>query len=140
MKFTAIISTLALASFTLAQTPQNAIVTFDTFYDMTLGFLGDTACAILIQKLGVSAFDQLPNFPFIGGAPAIQAENSTFCGTCWELAFVDSIFVSAMDQGPGEFRISLEAMNALTDNQAVSLGKVVATATQVGVSACGLGL
>ena len=64
---------------------------------------------------------------------------SAECGTCWELTFNgESINVLAIDHTASGFNIALSAMNALTNNQAVFLGRVNAQAQQVAASACGL--
>ena len=69
----------------------------------------------------------------------IPGFNSPECGTCWQLTFNNqSINVLAIDHAGAGFNIALSAMNALTDNQAVFLGRVNAQATQVAKSACGL--
>ena len=81
----------------------------------------------------------MPNFPNIGGAPAVGGFNSPACGTCWNLTFNDvTISVTALDVGSKGFNIALAAMNALTNNQATFLGRVNATAVEVPSSVCGL--
>lgn len=61
------------------------------------------------------------------------------CGSCFELTYNGvSINVLAIDHAASGFNIAEAAMNALTNNQAVALGRVTATAVQVDVSACGL--
>ena len=70
----------------------------------------------------------------------IQAWNSDQCGTCWQLTYNGkSINVLAIDHaGAGTFNIALSALNKLTNNQAVTLGRINAVATQVSGKACGL--
>ena len=61
------------------------------------------------------------------------------CGLCWQLTYNSrSIYVLATDHAGSGFNIGLTAMNALTNNAAVDLGRVDATAVQVGRSNCGL--
>ncbi|CAF3544029.1 hypothetical protein FGSG_11205 [Fusarium graminearum PH-1] len=93
----------------------------------------------LITRYGWKTQGQIPKFPYIGGAQAIAGWNSPSCGTCWKLTYKGkSINVLAIDHTAAGFNISPAAMNALTNNQAVQLGRVDATATQVAVSNCGL--
>ncbi|CAG7557377.1 unnamed protein product [Fusarium equiseti] len=93
----------------------------------------------LIPRYGWSKQGQIPKFPYIGGAQAIAGWNSKNCGTCWKLTYKGkSINILAIDHTAAGFNISPAAMNALTNNQAVQLGRVDATATQVAVSNCGL--
>ena len=66
---------------------------------------------------------------------------SAGCGTCWQLTDSTtgvSIFVTAIDVALNGFNIAEEAMNTLTDGQAVFLGRIDAAATQVDKSNCGL--
>ncbi|KAH6954510.1 Cerato-platanin [Fusarium avenaceum] len=93
----------------------------------------------LITKYGWKTQGNIPKFPYIGGAQAIAGWNSASCGTCWKLTYKGkSINVLAIDHTAAGFNISPAAMNALTNNQAVKLGRVDATATQVPVKNCGL--
>jgi hypothetical protein len=90
-------------------------------------------------RQGFTNFSSLPNFPFIGGAAAIPGWNSTECGTCWELTFNGtSINVLAIDHAQSGFNIALTALNKLTNNNAVSVGRINAQAQQVAGTACGL--
>ncbi|OAX36728.1 Cerato-platanin [Rhizopogon vinicolor AM-OR11-026] len=95
------------------------------------------------------AFSSLPGFPYIGGAPQITGFGSANCGTCWSISYANpatprlttTIIAAAIDVGdPARdgFNLSLEAVNALTGGQAVQLGRVTVTATQVSRSVCGL--
>ena len=86
-------------------------------------------------------FGSVPTFPNIGGASAISGFVSPDCGTCWELTDQTtgvSIFITAIDHAGNGFNIAEEAMNTLTDGQAVFLGRIDAAATQVDKSNCGL--
>ncbi|KAF8881933.1 immunomodulatory protein [Gymnopilus junonius] len=122
-------------------------VSFDTAYDNKAGSLDTVACSNGsngLENRGFSTFGSLPNFPNIGGAPAITGFNSVNCGTCWNLTFVNSQGVSksinilAIDVATPNFNIAEEAMNTLTNGQAVQLGRVPITASQVSASLCGL--
>lgn len=139
MKFT--FSTV-LALLSLAAVGQSVSVSWDSAYDDSGASLATVACSDgtngLLTK-GFTTFGSLKNFPNIGGAPAVGGWNSASCGTCWKLTFNGkSINVLAIDVGQEGFNLSQEAMDKLTNGQAVALGRVDATATQVAASACGL--
>ena len=136
-------------SFAVLLTSVNAqlTVSFDTAYDNANQSLSTVACSDGPNGLltrGFTTFGSLPDFPFIGGAPAVTGFDSAGCGTCWKLTFVNSQGVSksinilAIDVATPNFNIALEAMNALTDGQATFLGRVPVTAVQVDSSVCGL--
>ncbi len=131
-----------LAVLSLAAVGQSVSVSWDSTYDEAGASLATVACSDgangLLTK-GFTTFGSLPHFPSIGGAPAVGGWNSAACGTCWQLTFNGkSINVLAIDVGQDGFNLSEEAMNTLTNGQAVALGRVDATATQVAASACGL--
>jgi len=121
-------------------------VTYDTTYDSSTTSLNTVACSNgangLVNKY--PTFGDLPDFPYIGGAPAIAGWNSPNCGTCWALTYTPSsgnsktINVLAIDVASKGFNIALEAMNDLTDGQAVELGVVSVTASEVDKSVCGI--
>ena len=89
---------------------------------------------------GFHTFGDLPTFPFIGGAPAIEGFDSPACGTCWNVTFNGTTAtVAAIDAGgPNNFNIAHAAMDFLTGGRATFLGVVNASAVQVNASACGL--
>lgn len=132
---------LALLPITLvAATPAPAFVTYDNTYDNPNGSLNNVACSNgengLVTK-GYTTFSSLPSFPFIGGVPGAHW-NSPVCGTCWALTYNGTtINVLAIDNS-GNFNVAQEAMDALTDNQAVQFGRVAIQATQVAGSNCGM--
>lgn len=67
--------------------------------------------------------------------------DSPNCGTCWELTYAEtgnSIYIFAIDFTASGFNIALEAMNALTNGQGVTLGAIDVTSQQVDTSNCGL--
>lgn len=120
---------------------------FDPTYDNKSGSLDTVACSNGsngLENKGFTTFGSLPNFPNIGGAPAVTEFNSVNCGTCWNLTFVNSAGVSksinilAIDVATPNFNIAEEALNTLTGGQAVQLGRVPITASQVNASLCGL--
>jgi hypothetical protein len=93
----------------------------------------------LITRYHWQTQGQIPRFPYIGGVQAVAGWNSPNCGTCWKLTYSGkTIYVLAVDHSAAGFNIGLDAMNALTNGNAVQYGRVDATASQVAVSNCGL--
>ncbi|KAJ8518237.1 hypothetical protein ONZ45_g4677 [Pleurotus djamor] len=138
MKFFALFFSAALL---LAPLASAVTVSFDEIYDDPNGSLTSVACSDgphgLLSK--AQTFGGLPKFPFIGGAAAVSGWGSDQCGTCWSLTYNGkTINVLAVDHTDNGFNIALDAMNVLTDNQAVFLGRVDAVATKVASSVCGL--
>ncbi|RSL46544.1 SnodProt1-like protein [Fusarium duplospermum] len=134
-------SLLGLA--TLLAAASAVTVSYDSGYDQSSRSLTAVACSDgkngLITRYGWQTQGNIPKFPYIGGAQAIAGWNSASCGTCWKLTYKGkSINILAIDHTDAGFNIALTAMNALTNNQAVKLGRVDATATQVAVSNCGV--
>ncbi|PCH38039.1 Epl1 protein [Wolfiporia cocos MD-104 SS10] len=130
---------LLVAPAVLAQT--TVTVSYDQTYDNASGSMDTVSCSDGPNGLDppYSTFGSLPDFPYIGGAAAVSGWGSAECGTCWQLTYEDwTINVLAIDHTAEGFNIALEAMNALTDNQAEFLGRVNAVATQVDASVCGL--
>lgn len=121
-------------------------VSYDQKYDVKQSSLTTVACSDGVNGLmskGYTTFGSLPKFPLIGGAPTIPGWNSPNCGKCYQLHYkagsVDrTINVLAIDAAAGGFNIGLEAMNRLTNGQAVNLGRVTATYTQVADKVCGM--
>ncbi|KAI0750311.1 Cerato-platanin [Daedaleopsis nitida] len=135
-------ATLLVALSALASSALGVTVSYDETYDNASGSLTTVACSDgengLIPK-GFSTFGSLPHFPNIGGAAAVAGWNSDQCGTCWQLTYKGrSINVLAVDHTDAGFNIALGAMNTLTNNQGVFLGRIDATATKVASSQCGL--
>lgn len=132
---------LQLLSFTAAASA--ITVAYDTGYDDASRSMNDVACSDgehgLITRYGWQTQGQVSKFPYIGAAQAVGGWNSEACGTCWQLSYGGrTINVLAIDKAGAGFNIALDAMNALTNGQAVQLGRVDAAATQVAASVCGL--
>ncbi|KAJ5526352.1 Cerato-platanin [Penicillium frequentans] len=130
---------------TIATTGQTVQVSYDEKYDVGTTSMNTVACSDGVNGLvnDYPTFGSLPTFPLIGGALTIDGWDSPACGTCYQLHFEsgninETINVTAIDVASGGFNIGLEAMNRLTDNQAVSLGVVTATYVQVDKSVCGI--
>ncbi|KAI0258505.1 Cerato-platanin [Gloeopeniophorella convolvens] len=139
MKFTSAIIVLVAFVSTAAATH----IRYNETYDNPHGSLNTVACSngdwhgLTTQDF--IDFQSLPSFPNIGAAQAIAGFNSPACGSCWQITYEGkSIIVTAIDHADDGFTLSLEAMNTLTDGNAVELGVVDATAEQVAASKCGL--
>ncbi|KAI0850727.1 Cerato-platanin [Daldinia vernicosa] len=137
MQFSKLIQLLSLAVASSATT-----VSYDTGYDDGSRSLTVVSCSDgpngLITRYGWQTQGNIPS-TYIGAAEAIAGWNSPSCGTCWELSYNGkTINVYAIDHAAAGFNIALDAMNALTNGQAVALGRVEATSRQVDVSACGV--
>ena len=150
MKFTACLASLLAFAVVpaLGAALTGITVAYDTAYDDGSASLDTVACsngANGLETLGYTTLGSLPNFPNIGAAYAVAGWNSPACGTCWQLTYTNargvstSLNITAVDHaGANSFNIALKAMNKLTNNQAVALGRVPVTATQVPSSGCGL--
>ncbi|KAI1211840.1 SnodProt1 [Annulohypoxylon truncatum] len=119
-----------------------ASVSYDTGYDDASRSLTAVSCSDgangLITRYGWQTQGQIPT-TYIGGADTIAGWNSPNCGVCYQLTYNGkSINVLAIDHAASGFNIALDAMNALTNGQAVALGRVDATSTPVDISACGV--
>jgi hypothetical protein len=117
-------------------------VSYDNGYDDGSRSLSTVSCSDgsngLLTK-GYTTQSSLPSFPLIGGAFAIAGWNSANCGTCWSLTYNgNTINVLAIDYAAEGFNIAQEALDQLTDGQAVALGRVDAQYAQVDASICGL--
>ncbi|KAJ6505945.1 Epl1 protein [Mycena vulgaris] len=123
-------------------------VAYDQAYDVASNSLNTVACsdgANGLETRGFTTLGSLPKFPFVGAVGAVEGWNSVNCGTCWQLTYTNAtggkktIDVLAVDHaGPGTFNVALAAMNVLTNNQAVQLGRVTVQSAKVASSVCGL--
>jgi hypothetical protein len=146
MKLTAL--SASLLSFVAVPALGQITVAYDTTYDNSAMSLDTVACSNGpngLETLGYTTLGSLPSFPNIGAAYAVRGWDSPACGTCWQLTYTNaqgvskSINVTAVDHaGANSFNIALKAMNNLTNNQAVALGRVPVTSEQVPASGCGL--
>ncbi|KIK59070.1 hypothetical protein GYMLUDRAFT_169991 [Collybiopsis luxurians FD-317 M1] len=120
---------------------------FDTVYDNGNQSLATVSCSNGANGLltrGFTTFNSLPTFPNIGGSSAIPGFNSPQCGSCWNVTFTNaagastSLNITAIDHAASGFVVSQEAMDKLTNNNAVAFGVVNVTSAQLAASACGL--
>ncbi|KAH8697845.1 Cerato-platanin [Talaromyces proteolyticus] len=143
LNFLTIMVATALAAPT---TPQAAAATaIDVAYDNTYdnGDLSTSKLACsdgsngLIIK-GYNTIGALPSFPLVGGAPTIAEYNSPNCGACYSITYnSQTIYVTAIDVAVNRFVLSQEALDQLTDGQAVHYGHVSATYDVASPSNCG---
>ncbi|KAG5767552.1 hypothetical protein H9Q71_003825 [Fusarium xylarioides] len=76
---------------------------------------------------------------YVGGVNIIEGWNSANCGGCYRLEYKGKkINVLAIDHAASGFNIGLDAMNALTNGQAVKLGRINAQVYHAKPSDCGL--
>jgi len=96
----------------------------------------------LVTK-GYKTFGDLPSFPHIGAAYAVEGYNSASCGSCWELTYTKrdkttkTIYVTAIDHAGDGFIIAKMALKHLGGQQAVDAGHIEVTAKHVAGSKCG---
>ncbi|PQE29461.1 putative rot1 PRECURSOR protein [Rutstroemia sp. NJR-2017a WRK4] len=110
-------------------------VSYDTGYDDGSRSLAVVSCSDgsngFLTK-GYTTQASLPHFPYIGGASTIAGWNSANCGSCFTLSYNGrSINVLAIDHAAEGFNIAQAALNDLTGGQAVALGRIDASYTQV---------
>jgi hypothetical protein len=73
------------------------------------------------------------------GIRAIKGFSSAKCFSCWRLDYGDKhISLLAIDSTDSGFVLSLNAMQSLTDGQALELVRIDVHATEVDVSNCGI--
>lgn len=137
MQFPSLLTLATMATSALAIT-----VSYDTGYDDASRSLAVVSCSDgsngLLTK-GYTTQGSLKNFPNIGGASTIAGWNDANCGSCYQLSYGGrSINVLAIDHAAAGFNIAQEAMDTLTGGQAVALGRIDATYTQLAASECGL--
>ena len=100
-------------------------VSYDTIYDNDAVSSSSVACSNKLFSVGFPSFGTIPTFPNIGGSSVVTGFNAPQCVTCWKLTLSkNSVFVIVIDTAGEGFNLSEEAMNTLTDGQAVKLGRV----------------
>ncbi|KAL4780796.1 Cerato-platanin-domain-containing protein [Aspergillus varians] len=154
MKFTTTILSLLPAALTLAtpgsgferrQAPSSASLSYDPVYDNAAGSIDTVACSAVLRDEGFNVFGDIPSFARIGGAPTISGGSSPSCGTCYQISYTpstgqtSSIYLTAIDLSSNGFNVAQAAMDELTGNRSVDLGRIDVTYTQVDRSLCGLG-
>ncbi|KIK59153.1 hypothetical protein GYMLUDRAFT_44905 [Collybiopsis luxurians FD-317 M1] len=141
--FTTLFLSAAAATLAAAETLQ-----YDPTYDNGDQSLATVACSDGSNGLltrGFTTFSSLPTFPNIGAFGQIKGYNDANCGTCWQVTYTNAqgqsktLTVTAIDHaGQGLINVSEEAMNTLTNGNAVAFGAVSVSAVQVASSVCGV--
>ena len=138
MQFAKLACALALLSSTAVAQIQTS-TTFDTAYDGAQSSTNIVACSNLTPRF--PTLGSFPTFPYIGGAFAVTGFGSAACGSCWQITDTTTgvtINATAIDVAGDGFNLSLEAMNTLTDGNAIAIGRAPVTAVEVDPSHCGI--
>ncbi|KAL4938933.1 hypothetical protein BDV06DRAFT_45667 [Aspergillus oleicola] len=162
MKFTTTLAALLPATLALAgpttnpkgfekisarQTTGSSSLSYDPVYDQGTNSLATVSCSdgdFGLLTEGYTTFASLPSFPRIGGAPTISGHGSANCGTCYQVTWTsatgasNTITVTGIDQSPSGFNVGQQAMDQLTGNRAIELGRIDVTWTEVSREECGL--
>ncbi|KAK3326229.1 Cerato-platanin [Apodospora peruviana] len=139
MQFSKTLSVFSFISTALATT-----VSYDIQYNNSTGSLAVTACSDgpngLMTRFKWKTYSDVPNFPYIGGVEAIEGWNSKNCSTCWAVTYGDrTIYILGIDHTARGLNINFEAMNDLTKDNALILGRIEANAQPApGLHYCGL--
>ncbi|KAF9026716.1 cerato-platanin-like protein [Hymenopellis radicata] len=142
MKFTSAIALTLLPAYTLAVS-----LGYDDNYGVGSNSLSTVACSDGPNGLmtrGFTTFDSLPTFPHIVSTSDVEGWNSAQCGRCYELTYTNaqgaasSIVVTAVDHAVSGFYTSTQALDELTNGNAVAFGTVDVVATVVDAGRCGL--
>jgi len=122
----------AILTTVFAQTPVS--VSYDQGYDNANFPISEISCSNSFGS--ATTLGQIPAFANIGGSPTVSGFGSPSCGKCYAITYQGTtVNVLAVDKSTG-FNIGLGAMNRLTDNRGVALGRVNAVYTEVDVSDC----
>ncbi|KNG48201.1 Asp f 13-like protein [Stemphylium lycopersici] len=140
MKFSTAVSAAVLGFSSMASA---ITVSYDTGYDDPNRSLSVLSCSDgangLTTKHDWHTQGQIPRFPHIGGYMGVAGWNSPQCGTCYGVTYNGkTVYVLAVDHTANGFNLAKSAMDELTNNQAVALGRIDAQYAQVAVSNCGL--
>ncbi|KAL4870141.1 hypothetical protein BDV12DRAFT_66436 [Aspergillus spectabilis] len=128
-------------------TSGTSTLSYDPKFDVGGTSLNDVSCSngnFGLVTEGFTTFNSLPSFPRIGGTPTIAGWGSENCGKCYQASYTNaagvtnSIYLTAVDSAPGGFNVGVQAMDELTGNRAVELGRVNIVWTEVGRENCGL--
>ncbi|KAI5807517.1 Cerato-platanin [Peziza echinospora] len=129
--FTAALTLLLAPLLAAAQSGSGSASWDDVYGNPTTSTLV-LACSDGVNGLytkGYSTLGAVPGFPYVGAAPTIAGWNSPNCGACFRISWNGSgktIYITGVDtsRSSGNFVLSQQALNDLTNNQAVALGRV----------------
>ncbi|KAK3685386.1 Cerato-platanin [Podospora appendiculata] len=133
----------ALGIFSFATLASAAHISYDRGYDDANRTMEFVACSDgpngLITRYGWSVQGDIRNFPYIGGAQAVDDWDSPNCGSCWQATYNGrSIFVLAIDHTDSGLNIAFDALDDLTNGNAKKFGVIDATVSQVPLKMCRL--
>ncbi|KAF9458881.1 Cerato-platanin [Collybia nuda] len=120
---------------------------YDLFYSDGDNSLTGVACSDGKNGLmtrGFTTIGSLPSFPYVASTDSIAGWNSTQCGKCWKITYIDGqnkphfITVTAIDHADSGFYTTQKAMDELTGGHAVEFGVVDVTVQPVNPANCGL--
>ena len=149
MKLFAIAAVLGLATPSFSYTHKYTL-SADAVYDDGHTSLSKVTCAHGEHGLlthGHTTFENLPTFPYIGGAPQILNSESSYCGSCWELTYtygygahtrLNFTAIAAGGHGSDMFTISEMGFDHLTHGEGEDGKSVSITAVKKPASWCGL--
>lgn len=124
----------------LAQT--TTTLSYDPNYDNGNLSLDQVTCsngANGLETKNYTTLDSLPTFPNVGGVYTVEGWNSTQCGTCYAVTYGSTtVNILAVDKSVSGFTVSEAAMNTLTGNQAIGLGRVDVSFVQIPAATCGM--
>lgn len=125
----------------LAQSTTTTL-SYDNNYDNGSLSLSQVACSDGpngLETKNYTTLDSLHNFPNVGGVYTVSGWNSPQCGACYAVTYSNTtVNILAVDASKTGFTVSEAAMNALTGNQAVVLGRVDVSFVLASASACGM--
>ncbi|KAL0580385.1 hypothetical protein V5O48_001630 [Marasmius crinis-equi] len=136
-------STIASAILTLLPAISAVQLQYDAAYDNSGQSMNTVACSDGSNGLAsrYSTFGSVPSR--VAAADVIGGWNSPNCGACFRLSYTSggttrSINVVAVDVAGSGFNVGKNAMDELTNGQAVALGKIDVQSERLSSSDCGL--
>ena len=86
-------------------------------------------------------FEDIPTFPYVGGAYDIQSGNSGNCGACWKLTNPENenfIYLTAINKADSGFDIGVKSLIKLFINETELAREIEIDAEKVASYLCGL--
>lgn len=147
MKFTIAAATILSILSPLASAATGSAA-WDTVYDSASTSTLSLACSDGVYGLysKYPTLGSVPKFPMVGAAPTIPGWNSPNCGKCFSISATvggtaRTIYIIGVDtsRSTTDFVLSQSALNTLTGGNAVALGRVPVTWSQLASGKnCGL--
>lgn len=114
-------------------------VTWNNIYDNGGQSLSSLACSQWASKNNFKTLSDVPGFPFVGGADVVNGTNTAQCGDCYtinDLQTGEAVSVTVVDAAGAGFVVSLEALNNVTNGEAMELGSIAADVQQAPNGKC----